>query len=339
MNTKELLFKLCEQDFIGSVHDCAKTVESLISPYVDEIQHRTDGTVCAIKHGNDKKIMLEAHIDQIGFIVTEVFDDGFLRLQKVGGIDIRTLPASEIKIHGKEIVYGAVCSVPPHLQTSKSEKFPSIDECFVDTCLGEKLKDVVSVGDYAVYSNTPVSLMSGRVSSRSLDDRSACATLILAAESLSEKDVKSTIVYQFSQAEELGGSGAKTATFEQNVDCALACDVSFGDGEDVKPHECGKLGEGPMIGYSPSLSRHTSDIMVAVAEREKIPYQKEIMNGRTGTDADHIAITRSGVECGLVSIPLRYMHTPVETVELCDIDNTAKIMVGFVLEKDGELCD
>ncbi len=336
MNTKEILFKLCESDHLGSLHGCAETVKTLIEPYVDEVITRRDGSVIALMHGTDKKIMLEAHIDQVGFVVTQVFDDGFLRIAKVGGPDVRALPASILNVFGKQKVPAVVISVPPHLQKEKSDKFPSIDDMLLDTGLGEKAKDIISVGDYAAFSTDPQSMANGRVTARSLDDRAACAALILAAQKLSENRPQSTVIFSFSQGEELNGCGAKTAAFEYTPDHALACDVSFAKANGVPDHKCGKLGKGPMIGISPVLSRSVSDTLVSLAQQKKIEYQLEVMGGETSTDADYIAVTKSGVECGLVSIPQRNMHTPVEIVELSDIENTALLMSAFVMERDGD---
>lgn len=336
MDTKKLVFELCNADFIGSVRDCAQVVKRNIAPFVDEVNERTDGSVVAVIHGDERRIMLEAHIDQVGFVVTQVFKDGFLRVDNVGGPDIRTLPASELIIYGRQKVHGIVCSVPPHLQKGKNDKYPELSETYVDTGLGADAENLVSVGDFAVYSGLPASLDGDLITSKSLDDRAACAALILAAQKLSEKRPKSTVIFVFSQGEELNGCGASVSSFDCDPDCALACDVSFGYSAGMPEHKCGILSKGVMIGISPVLSRNVSNQLQSICQTNQIDYQLEVMGGTTSTDADHISLARGGVECGLVSIPLRYMHTPVEVVAVKDIESTARLMSCFVTERDGE---
>ncbi|MBQ1928993.1 MAG: M20/M25/M40 family metallo-hydrolase [Acutalibacteraceae bacterium] len=335
MNIQQLLFDLTSADFIGSVRDCANVIDRYISPFVDEITHRPDGTVIAKLNGNHKNIMLEAHIDQVGFIVTDVFDDGFIRINKIGSPDIRVLPASELKIYGSEIVYGIVCSTPPHLQKGGADKYPDISEMFVDTGL-MNIKDIVKVGDYAVYSTTPQMLDENIITSKSLDNRTACAALIMAAEYLSCNRPECSITFMFSCAEELGGAGAITGAFSQEIDCAIVSDVSFAKTPDTPSHMCGVVSNGAMIGISPVFPRKISNKLKNICEDKKIPYQLEVMGGLSSTDADKIAISKQGVPCGLISIPLKNMHTPVELCDIRDISAVSDLMTAFVEKWDGE---
>ena len=133
-----------------------------------------------------------------------------------------------------------------------------------------------------------------------------------------------------SAQEETGGAGATCASFNADADLSVSVDVSFGKTPDSKSTECGKMNGGAMIGYAPILDRRYTELLVEIAKEKGIPYQKEIMNGRTGTNADHITISKGGVPSVLVSIPLRYMHTPVETVDIRDIESCAKLIAEFL---------
>lgn len=336
MDIKNLIFELTTADFIGSVRNCQKVIKDNIAPFVDKISERYDGTLIAEISGDENVILLEAHIDQVGFVVTEVFDDGFVRVEKVGSPDIRTLPASELVIYGKKVVYGTVCSTPPHLQKGSAEKFSQLSEMLVDTGLSKDTQNIVSVGDFAAFSIEPKSLQNDNITAKSLDDRTACAALIKASEIIKNSNIKSTVRFVFSQAEEINGSGAMTAAFESDADIALCCDVSFAQTPGVKPHKSGKFGGGVMIGISPVLSKEISNTLKAICEEKDIPYQLEVMGGLTSTDVDKITLSKQGIASGLVSIPLKNMHTPVEVVNLKDVENTAKLMAQFAIKKDGE---
>ena len=327
MTTIELLEKLTSPAGVaGEENSSFEALKGLFSLYGDVSCDHT-GNIIIHKKGKGKHILLDAHLDTIGFVVTGITDDGFLRLTKVGGVDMRTVEGMELTIHGKEDVYGVVCTVPPHLSNGES-KVSTDGTCVADIGMSkEDAEKVVSVGDKASFRASFEKLGENRVSATYIDDRGGIAVLLKALE---YTNTENEITLVCSAQEETGGAGATCATFNVNADLSLSVDVSFAVTPDSSAKECGKMNGGAMIGYSPILSREYSDLLVEIAKEKGIPYQKEIMNGRTGTNADHITISKGGVPSALVSLPQRYMHTPVEVADIRDIENCARLIARFL---------
>ncbi|MFR6065675.1 MAG: M42 family peptidase [Eubacterium sp.] len=335
MNTEELVKTLtlpcavsgCENNLYDVISDI---ISSLGKAEIDNMNNIS----CTFGSG-DYHIMLEAHIDEIGFVVTSITDKGFIKFSPVGGIDRRLLPANEVVIWGKEAVNGIISTIPPHLKKGdKTDGNYNISEMAIDIGMSrEEAEKIISMGDRITFLHSYDKLLGSRVSSNCLDDRAGAASIILAAQKVKGLPVKVTL--QFSAQEEVGTRGAVVGAYGKDIDEAIAVDVSFGFSHGCKKDDCGELGKGAMIGISPTLDRNISDMFIKCAEANKINYQLEIMNGRTGTDADVITLTQSGIKCGLLSIPLKYMHTPVEVVDLKDIESVADIIAQYISEKAG----
>ncbi len=329
MTTIELLEKLTSPAGVaGEETSSFEPLKGLFLPFGD-VTVDTIGNIVLHKNGEGKHILLDAHLDTIGFVVTGITDDGFVRVQKVGGVDMRTVEDMELIIHGEIDVYGVVCTVPPHLSNGES-KVSADGTAVVDIGMNRKdAEKVVSIGDRASFKNNFTVLNGNTVSSPYIDDRGGIAVLLKALE-YTNTDNEITLVC--SAQEETGGAGATCASFNVKADLSISVDVSFGETPDSNSRECGKMNGGAMIGYAPILDRSYTEMLVNVAKKNNIPYQKEIMNGRTGTNADHITISRGGVPSVLVSIPIRYMHTPVETVNISDIESCARLIARFIEE-------
>ena len=330
MDIKEILFSLSERDAIGTVTEASDTAREILSEYAETQNVGNLSVVGFVKGKSDYTVLLDAHIDQIGMIVTDVDGEGFLTVSNSGGIDIRALPARAVKVHGKEKIPAVFCSTPPHLAKGETE-YTDIAEMKLDTGLGKKAKEIVSIGDYVTFSAAPTSLSGDLVTGRSFDDRSGVACLLETAKRLSNKELPVSVAILLSDGEELGMRGAATAAFNIKADEAIAVDVSFGDGIGISETECGKLGEGAMIGVSPVLCRDLSDRLIGIAEQNGIKYQLEAMGGKTGTNADVISVSRGGVKTCTVSIPLRNMHTEVETLSLQDLNSVCDLLEKYIL--------
>ena len=322
MELKAVLKELCNAEGTLSALEVA---EKYLKDFCEIKRH---GNSLVASFGEGETVLLEAHIDEIGLIVTDI-KNGFLKVAPVGGVDARMLPGMRVKIHGRTDALGVACSTPPHLKKD-SDEVPSFDNVYIDTGLGAKADGVISEGDKITFVGELCELQGSRVTARSLDDRAGVAAVMLAAEALYKENVCKKVTVLLSDQEETGGIGAKTATFSLEPAYAVAVDVSFGNQPGVS--ECGFLGKGVMIGISPFLSNEVTEKLKSVAEKNEIKHQLEVMGGRTSTDADHIALSRSGVKTGLLSIPLRNMHTPTEVVDLEDIESVAEILAGFVKE-------
>ena len=273
-------------------------------------------------------LMLEAHIDEIGFIVTYITDEGFLKISPCGGSDERVLTASQVTVCGKENITGIVTSIPPHLQ--KDGESDGSGSYYVDIGMTkEKAESIVSQGDRVLVENKLVLMQDHLVTSKALDDRCGVAAILLALDKLKDKTTEYNLCVLFAAQEETGERGAKTGAYKLSRDLAAAVDVTFGKTHFESDDSTGQLGAGVMIGISPSLSRELSDAFISSAKTAQIPYQLEVMPGKTGTDADKISVTRAGVKTVTLSIPLRYMHTPVEVIDLRDVEYTAQLIAEF----------
>jgi endoglucanase len=259
-------------------------------------------------------------------IVTEVFNDGFLSVTNVGSVDTRLLPSQPVKIYGKEVIGGVFTSVPPHLGSGEVATFDNIQ---IDT--GRKdVANIVSVGDYVILDVAPTKLLGDRITAKALDNRTGMAAVIAAGEEISKLNLPFKVILMFPMGEELGLRGARIAAYGKNISKCISVDVSFGDCPDVSPSKTAKLGSGAMIGVSPILSRDIYKKLESLAKEKEIPYTLEVMGGTTSTDADVISLNQSGIPTGLVSIPLRNMHTPCEVVDLNDVKAVAELLTEFV---------
>lgn len=335
----ELLKTLCPATGVaGDEADAAKAGEKLLSP-LGQVTHTPLGSVlCHIPSPKPglPRVMLAAHIDQIGLIVTRITDKGFLKVAACGGPDRRTLAGARVTVHTACCkLPGVVVATPPHLSDGKT-KTAKPEDMAVDIGLSaEEAREKVALGDRITLDGTLEPLFADRVCSAALDDRAGCAAIIRAAELLKETEKAEIIVALVSQ-EEVGSSGAATSAFAVAPDFAFVVDVSMGLTPDEKAESCGEMGKGPMIGIAPILDRRLSRLLVDTARRANIPWQIEVMSGPTGTDADVIVVSGKGVRTALVSIPLRFMHTPGEVVALCDVENTARLIAETV---GGGLCN
>lgn len=330
---KELIFQLCAAPGTpGDENTAAQVAVSELSKYGEAKIDKMGNVVAKLgKSGAKTHIMLDAHMDQIGLIVTEITENGFLRVDRCGGVDRRVLPGSPVTIYGREVLTGIVCCTPPHLSDGSEDKVEPIDKMAVDAGLSkEEAEKLIQPGDRIILNSTPKSLIGSRITSAALDDRAGVASLIRCAELLSGTELNCELTILCSGREEVGGQGAVTGTYSINPTQAIAVDVSFAEQPDVPAEKSNKLGGGPMIGIAPPLNRAMTDRMIAILKKNDMPFMLEVMGGSTGTNSDEIAVTRTGVPTVLLSIPLRYMHTPVEVIDLEDVENTARLMAEYI---------
>lgn len=331
MDIKELLYTLSERDSIGSITEATDYALEILSQYTNAKKYDTLNVIGQIKGKSDYTIMLDAHIDQVGFVVTNVDDNGFLTVATVGGIDLRALPSKAVTVHGKEKITAVFCSTPPHLSKGEVE-YSDISKIKLDTGLGQKAKDIVSVGDYVTFAEKCFDLVGTKVCGRSFDDRAAVVCLLELARRLHKKELPINVVFALSTGEELGFRGATTATFSIKPNEAIALDVDFGDSPDVSPNDSSPLGEGGIITYSPILNKDIYQKLLDIANQNSIPHSNYIAGGRTSTDADIISISREGVKTAVVSIPLRNMHSSVEILDLKDLEAICDLLEKYILK-------
>ena len=284
------------------------------------------------------------HIDEIGLIVTHIDDDGFLRFAGVGGWDTQILVGQRVELATRDgVVPGVIGKKPIHLLEPDDRKKPAeIKAMHID--IGAKDKDdalqLVSVGDPAVLAAEPLNLPNGRLVSRSLDNRLGSYVALEVARRISAgEDVPVGVVGCAVSQEEIGLFGSATTGFSLNPDVGIAVDVTHAtDAPGISKQENGDhaLGSGPVIGRGSTLSPKVSALLRETAEAEGMDFTLEASGRYTGTDADSIQISKGGIAAGLVSIPLRYMHSTVEMISLDDVEGTIRLLEAFIRRLDPE---
>lgn len=336
MDLKELCFELSRA--VG-VSGCEHEAACVAAAYLEKYMHvKTDilGNVVGTTEGGKVHVLLDAHLDSIGLVVKGFDEKGFILFDRVGGTDIRVLTGSEVIVHGKNDIFGVICSVPPHLSKESDEKL-DIASMAIDAgyCKNE-ITQIVSVGDRITLRNTQLELLGDNISSASFDDRCAVASILYALELTKDKIKNINLSVMFTSREETGGSGAKTGAFTIAPDYSIAVDVGFGDDPYTDKSQTIKLTGGPSIGIAPILDHDLTKELVCIAKEKDIPYQHDVMGRTTGTNADGITVAGAGVRTALISIPLRYMHTANEIINLNDVENTAKLIAAYLLKKEAE---
>ncbi len=339
MNLTDILKKLSLADGVSGLEESAGTTAlEMLKEYCLDAEIDSAGNIIgSIESSSDKKrVLLDAHIDQVGFIVTAITEEGFIRVGNVGGLDMRIMPAQNVSVHGRRTIPGVIASVPPHLSGGE-EKVMAVTDVLIDTGYSkEELSTIVSPGDRITFDTPFMELQGDCIAARSMDDRCGVAAILYALELLKGKELPCNLSVLFSVQEETGENGAEMAGYSINPDVAIAVDVSFACAHGDDPVKCGKMGKGAMIGISPTLSGELSQTLISKAQEENLPWQYEIMNGTTGTNADRFSVCRGGAKTCTVSIPLRYMHTPSEIISLSDIENTGRLIAAWIM--GGAVC-
>jgi endoglucanase len=313
-----------------------------IKPFVDDIRVDNMGNLIATKRGKGPRVMLAAHMDEIGFMVKYVDDQGYIYFSKSGGWFDQTLLNQRVVVHtGKHSIYGVIGSKAPHvMKLEERQKVVEIRNMYIDIGARDK-KDVenagVEIGNTVTLDRTYRRLMNDLVSGKALDDRTGLVALVETARLLSKQKVQAEVVYVGTVQEEIGLKGARTAAFSVEPDVALAIDTTVpGDHPGIERiSSILELGKGPVITVSDAegagivVDEKTLNWLKAAAKGSKTPYQLSVGEGGM-TDAAIINLTRDGIPSGGISIATRYLHSPVEVAHLGDIENCAKLTAEAV---------
>lgn len=325
----------------------AELAAELLRPLVDEVSTDRLGNVIGVRRCGKpgaKRLLLDAHLDEIGLIVIGI-EDGFLRFRSIGGVDPRMLPDRELTVLTNPPLFGLVACLPPHVQKAgDSDKSVAIEDLFVDIGMSqEEAVKAVPIGTPMVFRGGAFALGEGSMCGKAMDDRACFVTLLRCAELLKDKELDVDLYIMGSTREEVGGAGAKVGTFVIAPDWCVAVDVTHGrtpDAPNPKDRTL-ELFEGPAIGVGPNMTRWMTERMVVKAKAREIPYQLEVMAGSSGTNGWGMQISREGVATSVLSLPLKYMHTPIEVLALEDMESVAKLLAAFVEnlgEEAGEIC-
>ena len=292
------------------------------------------------------RVMLAGHMDELGFQIIHISDDGYLYFDTIGGFDIGTVPARTVQIHTRRgVVDGIIGKKPVHLMAAEERRRVLdkqdlwIDIGAVD---GKEAKKVVEVGDPVTYAPDFTELRHNLVVSRGLDNKMGAwvAAETLRSVSRRKRKCKAALHAVATVQEEVGLRGARTSAFGIDPLVGIGLDVTWAtDHPGVDKRKVGevKIGGGPVLTRGANINPVVFDRLRDAAEKNKIPYQLDAAPGGTGTDANAIQLSRAGVATGLVSVPQRYMHTPVEALSTVDLDNTVKLLTEFVIALDARI--
>lgn len=330
MDTKNILSAICHSAYEATADsETLITIKNIMMPLCDNIYtDKLGNLVCEVISDGDAHIVLSAHMDKIGMPVTAIDKaSGMLRVTRAGSVDLRTLSAARVKVTGKKTLYGCVTSTPPHLTTGDRNKVTPIDSVYIDCGLSyEEIAEYISVGDRVEYNSPVTELLNDKLTGAYMDNSAGCTAVIKACEKLKNSGCKNKITALFTTREETGKGGATAAFTRIQPDYAFITDVSFGRAPGCPSEKTAPLGSGAMICISPILQRDISELLISTAKKHGIPHTVEAMGARTSTDSDVAVSTGYGIKTGLASIPLRNMHTPVETLSLSDIEAVAAIL-------------
>ncbi len=342
METLELLKALTEAHGpSGQEQAVCELVQAYWSPWVDELHVDAMGNLIGLQCGTAPEprpsLMLAAHMDEIALVVTKL-EGEFLRVHDLRGMDRRVLLGLRVIVHGKKDLPGVIGTRPPHvLPPEERRQVVPWDQVFVDVGLSaEDLKSYVRVGDFVTVQQALAELKNGLVAGKALDNRISVAAVTLALESLRKRDHAWDVYAVATVQEEMGIKGAVTSAYGVAPDMAVALDVTFAKQYDDSGVEVFEINKGPTVGVGPNFHPQVVARLKSIAKEEEIPYQLEALPGSSGTDAWGIQVAREGIPCGLLSIPVRYMHQPVETGSLRDLERAARWVTRFVASLDAD---
>jgi putative aminopeptidase FrvX len=338
---KKLLEKLSNASGVSGFEDDVREIMiKELEGHVDDQQVDNLGNLIAVKNGapDGKKVMLAAHMDEIGIMIRYIDKKGFIKFTKIGGINDQMLLNQEVIIHNPdEDVLGVIGSKPPHrMKQAEKKKVIEYENMFIDigSSSREEAEEKVSVGDPVTIKQDFARLGKDLVMGKALDNRVGCAIMI---EVLKRAESKATIFGVGTVQEEVGLKGARTSAFRINPDIALALDVTIsGDHPGIKEEEApAKMGKGPCIILTDASGRglithpRVKELLIKAAEEEEIPYQLEVSEGGT-TDATAIHLTREGIPTGVISPASRYIHTPVSVVNIKDVEQVVELILAVL---------
>lgn len=339
----------------GMEASIAQAVRAAWEPYVDEITVDHMGNLLAVKRAQapdatsePSRLLIAAHMDEIALMVADIdaYPDGeqgqgFLRVTNVGGVDIRHLYGQTVTVHGRRELRGIVGALPPHmLPSDRQGKCYNYDELLVDVGLPlNELRETVSVGDFISFHQPLRKLLNERAAGKALDNRASVAAVAVALEYLGDRLHEWDVVAVATTQEETRLLGAFTTAYAQRPDAAVAVDVTFGKGPGA--HEAGtfELDKGPALGLGPNVHPGLYKKLKEAADALEMTVHTDPHTRASGTDAFGLQIARDGVPTGLIGIPLRYMHTMVETLALNDVERAGRLLGEFAATLDAGFLD
>lgn len=307
---------------------------------VDSMEQDKLGSLIGIKKATQpldppRKIMLCAHMDEIGLMVADIID-GFIAVHRISGVDNRIMPAQSVMVHGRRPLPGVVAAMPPHLLTpAMRTRYPAMNELLIDVGLPpEEVAELVQIGDLITMDAPMIELLGERVAGKAMDDRACVAAVTVCLHQLQRLHHQWDVYAVASVQEETGLYGAATAAYQVNPDAAIALDVTFAPQPGVDSVDTSEMGNGVPVGMGPNFHPKMLEKLRETAKRAEIKIQNDLIPAESGTDAWSIQVAREGIPTLLIEVPIRNMHSPVETADLRDIDRAGRLMAAFIADLD-----
>ena len=341
MNLKELTISLCGiMSISGYEAKNTEALRALVSPYFDECRTDAVGNHLFIKKcgkENAPVCLVDAHFDEIGMIVTDIKEGGFVTVTSIGGLDPSIMQAGEVKIYGKETLHGIVASTPPHLlKPDEAKKLKPINELIIDTGYPkEELEKIVSLGTPVGFAPVYRELLNDRIVGKSFDDKACAAAAVFGLHDI-DKDALAADVYLLlschEETDHLGGVCA--AAFGIEPDYAMVVDVGFALVPDTKKNECAEMGEGIILTLSAVTDKKLTRMTARLFDDKEIKHTKIVSAKHTGTNATPLGLVGRGVPVVDVGLPLKNMHTYTEMIDIHDSETLARAVREFVCSKE-----
>jgi len=349
IETKEFLKTLISAPGLsGHEGPVREIIAGAWKPLVDEINESRLGSLHGLKRARPARedgapapgILLAAHMDAIGLMVAGVVGE-FLRLSPIGGLDPRVLPGQPVIVHGRQDLPGLIVLPPARfLPPDLPDGSVPIRYLLVDTGLpAAQLKRQVRIGDLISFAQSPLELKGDTLAGHSLDNRASVAAVTLCLQELQNRNHSWDVWAAATVQEEVTLGGASTSAFQIRPSLAVAIDTTWARGPGAPEHKSYPMGKGPTLGWGPNIHPGLFRMFQNLADRLEIPYQIEVMPAHSGTDAIAIQVTEEGIPCMVLSIPLRYMHTPVEVISMKDVTRTAHLLAEFIASLEPDTMD
>ncbi len=328
----------------GYEQAAAVVAAELFQPLCDEIRQDALGNVIACRKatragaGETARIMLAAHMDEIALMVLKIEKDGFLRVTPVGGVDLRCLPGLEVTVHGRQALPGVVGSTPPHLTAEADRgKAPKWEEVYIDIGFPyQEAQELVSTGDLVTFNAPFARLLGERAAGKAFDDRAGVAVLWETLQGLQRRTHAVDIYAVATVQEEVGLRGAVASAFHLVPQAGIAIDVGFGTTPGLNERDSLALGKGPGVTLGGNIHPAMRKRLMSCAKQENVPVQVEVSPGSSGTDAWGMQVTQAGMPTAVISLPLRYMHSPVECLDLQDLQMSGRLLAAFLSSLESE---
>lgn len=307
---------------------------------IDDTEQDKLGSLIGIKRATDpldpaRRIMLAAHMDEIGMMVRDVVD-GFVFVHRISGIDNRVMLSQTVLVHGKLPLPGIVAATPSHLlKAVERNKYPSFDDLVIDVGLpADEVAELVRIGDLITVDVPMIELQGGKLAAKTMDDRACVAAVTACLQHLKGMSHRWDVYATATVQEETGLYGARTAAYQIQPDIAIALDVTWAPQPGMDSDSTAEMGGGPAIGLGPNFHPGLYQQIKDIASQYEIKLQDDLITGASGTDAWAIQVAREGIPTALLSIPIRNMHSPVETLDIKDIERAGRLLTHFIASLD-----